>query len=86
MYVQFVDDYIEKKLEEDEKYIICSFFELRVKYDKPEDEINEILPILKNKLRNMRYKILNIGDDYTYYGTPERVKENQYFVAIKEQI
>lgn len=85
MYIQFVDDYIEKKLEEDEEYIICSYFELRVKYDKSEVEINEILPLLKNKLSNMRYKILNRGDDYSYYGTPARVKENQFFVAMKER-
>lgn len=86
MYIQFVDDYIEKKVEEDENYIICSYFELRVKYDKSEAEVYEILHLLRNKLTNMRYKIFNRGEDYLYYGKPNKVKENQFFVAIKERI
>ena len=86
MYIQFVDDYIEKKVEEDENYIICSYFELRVKYDKSEAEVYEILHLLRNKLTNMRYKIFNRGEDYLYYVKPNKVKENQFFVAIKERI
>lgn len=85
MYIQFVDDYIEKKVEEDENYIICSYFELRVKYDKSEAEVYEILRLLKNRLTNMRYNLYYKGDDYSYYGKPAKVKGNQFFVAIKER-
>jgi len=84
MDLNFVDYYINKKLEEDEKYIICSFYELRVKYDLTEEFINEHLPIIKNKLRNMKYNLFFRGDLYLYHGTTKKVKENQHFVAIKE--
>ena len=83
MYKQFVDDYIDRKLEENENCIICSFFELRVKYNKTEAEVYEILNLLKNRLTNMRYKLYYKGQ---YYSQTEKVKENQFFVAIKEQI
>lgn len=83
MDIQFVDDYIERKLEENEKCIICSYFELRVKYNKSDAEIYEILNLLKIRLTNMRYKLYYKGE---YYSQTEKVKENQLFVAVKEQI
>lgn len=83
MDIQFVDDYISDKIEKDEKYIICSYYDLRVNYDKSDDFINEHLHIMKNKLENMRYKIFNVGEAYLYYGASTKVKENQLFVAIK---
>ena len=86
MDIQFVDDYIDEKIEEDEKYIICWYYELRVKKNKSDDFINEHLHIIKNKLQNMRYRILGVGEAYLYYGETRKVKENQLFVAIKEQI
>lgn len=83
MLIQFVDEYIERKLEEDEKCIICSFFELRVIHNRKEEELNEILYLLETRLTNMRYKLYHKGE---YYNRTDKVKDNQFFVAVKEQI
>ena len=43
MNLKFVDDYIQKKLSENENYIRYTFYELRVKNNLSEDEVDKFL-------------------------------------------
>ena len=48
MTMQFVTDYIDKKLKENPNYISYTFYELRVKNNLSEDEVDEFLRINKD--------------------------------------
>ena len=45
MDLQFVDNYINKKLEENENYIRYTFYELRIKNNLSEEEVDKFLAL-----------------------------------------
>ena len=50
MTMQFVTDYIDKKLKENENFIRYTFYELRVKNNLSEEDVDEFLRIKLAKL------------------------------------
>lgn len=85
MTVDFVNKYLEQKIEENEEYIVCSYFDLRVNNNVPDNEICEFQYFAKNKLSNMRYNVFFKGEKYIYNGVLNTVKDNQVLIAIKEK-
>ena len=84
MDVKFVGNVIDEKQEKDEKYLVFSFFELRVTYNLTEDEISKFLELSKNRLENSNYKVYFTGESYTYLGQTKKVRDNELMIAIKE--
>lgn len=82
MDVNFVGKVIDEKQEKNEKYIVFSFYELRVKYNLTEDEISKFLELSKNRLENTNYKVYFTGEEYTYQGITKKVQDNELMVAI----
>ena len=39
MTTQFVSDYLEEKMDQNEEYIVCTFFDLRVKHNVQEKDV-----------------------------------------------
>ena len=72
-------DLIEKTLEEktniNMNYIKYTYYELRVKYNLSEQDINRFLYLLQTKLQNK----------YKYNNEEQIVKDNELIVAIKEE-
>ncbi len=60
MTVKFVEDYLDSKLKENEEYIVCTFYELRVKYNLSEEDVDKFLEWGRNKLQNMGYRIFSL--------------------------
>ena len=85
MTIQFITDYLDKKLEENEDYITISFYELRVKNGFSESEIDKFLELARNRLLNMNYQVFFTGAKYKYNGVEKIVQDNEYMVAIKEK-
>ena len=83
MTLQFVGDYLDKKIKSDPYYIVCTYFDLRVRNNLSEGEIFEFLNLSRNKLENMGYKIYFRGSKYTYNNTTKIVKDNELLVAVK---
>ena len=84
MNVNFVGKIIDEKQEQNDKYIVFSFFELRVKYNLTEEQISEFLKLSKNRLENTKYKVFFTGEEFTYQGQKKKVKDNELMIAIKE--
>ena len=84
MDVNFVGKVIDEKQEQDDKYIIFSFFELRIKYNLTEEQISEFLKLSKNRLENTKYKVYFTGEEFTYQGQTRKVLDNELMIAIKE--
>ena len=85
MTTKFVTDYLDKKIEENEDYIICTFYDLRIKNNLSEEKVQEFLKLAKIRLENMNYQVYFTGAKFTYKNTRKVVENNQYMIAIKEE-
>ena len=85
MNLKFVDDYIQKKLSENENYIRYTFYELRVKNNLSEDEVDKFLELNKNYLEKKGYKVFFTGAKFTYENANRTVQPKELMIAIKEK-
>ena len=80
-----VSEYLDEKMDKDENYIRCTFYELRVKKNLTEHETNQFLDYCKIRLRNNNYKIYVTGQRYVYNDANMTVQDNELLVAIKDE-
>lgn len=85
MTTQFVSDYLDEKMEQNEEYIVCTFFDLRVKHNVEEKDVQKFLELSKIKLENLDYKVYFTGTEFLFKGDRKKVKENEYMIAIKDR-
>ena len=83
MNTKFVGDIIDEKLEKNDEIVVFSFYELRIKYNLTEEEIEKFLTLSKNRFENSKYKVYFTGEKYEYENEIKTVKENELMVAIK---
>lgn len=86
MTMEFVNDYIEEKTNNNEDYVVFSFFELRIKCNLTEEETDKFLELAKNKFENMHYQVFFTGAQYTYKGIPRTVQDNELMIAVREEM
>ena len=85
MTTQFVERYLNNKINENENYIVCTFYDLRVKNNLSEEDVQKFLEWSKNKLENMGYKVYFTGEEYVYKSENMKVEDNQYMIAIQRR-
>lgn len=78
-----VDDYIEMKISENEKFIEFSYYDLKIKFNLTEDEIQEFLRMAKNDLEINDYDVYFTGAKYRYKNMTKMVESNKFMIAIK---
>ena len=78
MNIEFVVNYISNKLKENKNYIRYTFYELRVKNNLSEEEVDESLKINKSYLEDKGYNVYFTGANRT-------VQDNELMIAIKEE-
>lgn len=83
----FIIKYIDKKLKEseDENYIRYTFYDLRIKNNLTEEEIDRFLKINKDYFENKGYNVFFTGAKFTYRDVNLIVKDNELMIAIKEK-
>jgi len=81
---RFTINYIEEKEKENSNYIRYSFYELRVKSNLSEDEVDEFLRINRNYFENKGYKVYFTNARFTYNNASMIVQPNELMIAIKE--
>ena len=79
MTLEELDKDINKKIAENEEFVRYTFFELKVKHNLSEGEIDEA----RNKFENLGYRVYFTGAKYNYQGENRIVESNEYLVAIK---
>lgn len=82
---QFVADYIDYKIKENENYIRYTFYELRVKNNLSEEETEVFLKINKDYFENKGYNVFFTGARFTYENANRMVQPNELMIAIKEK-
>ncbi len=82
----FVIDYINAKMQEseDKNFIRYTFYELRVKNNLSETELNRFFTINKNYFENNGYNVYFTGAKFKYKNQSMIVQENELMIAIKE--
>lgn len=84
MTVQFVEKYLENKLKENEEYIVCTFYDLKVRHDLSDEDVDKFLEWSRNKLQNIGYKVFFTGAKFVYQNANRTVQDNELMIAIKE--
>ena len=83
MTLEELDQDINKKMLDNEDFIRYTYFELKVKQNLSEEEIDEVLRLARNKLENLGYRVYFTGAKYEYEGKERIVETNELLVAIK---
>ncbi len=81
---QFIIELISKKEEENEEFVKYTFYELRVKYNLTEQEVNQVLKISKDYFENKGYKVYFTGARFEYQNASRMVQDNELMIAIRE--
>ncbi len=81
--VEFIDNELNKKLAANDKLIVYTYFELRVKLNLSKLEANRFLELTRIKLENIGYRVYTTGETYIFENHAKVVQENELLVAIK---
>lgn len=84
MTTQFVENLINEKMIINENEIAFTFYELRVKHNLSEKQVDEFLALCKTRLENLDYQVYFTGAKFTYQNANRTVQDNELMVAIKE--
>jgi beta-N-acetylglucosaminidase len=80
----FTINYINQKELENENFIRYTFYELRVKNNLSEDEVDTFLRINRDYFENKGYKVYFTNARFTYNNANMIVQPNELMIAIKE--
>lgn len=86
MTIQDITNYLDNKIEQNEEEIKITFYELRIKNDLSELEIDGFLTLCKIRLENMGYKVFFTGAKFTFKNINRIVQPNELMIAIKENV
>lgn len=81
----FVIKYIDNKLKEVENpnFIRYTFYELRIKNNLTEEEIDRFLKINKDYFENKGYEVFFTGAKFIYKDIALTVQDNELMIAVK---
>lgn len=82
---KFVTEYINRKMQEDENYIRYTFYELKVKNNLTDEELQIFLEMNKNYFENKGYEVYFTGAKFIYQNCNRIVESNELMIAIKER-
>lgn len=83
MDLEFIEQYINNKLSENEDYVRITFYDLRVKNNLTQEETENFVRLVKNRLENIGYKVYTTDDKYEYKNANMTVQPNELLIAIK---
>lgn len=81
---RFTISLIKSKEKENEDYIRYLYYELKVKDNLSEEEIDEVLRISRDYFENKGYKVYFTNAEFEYQNAKRKVEINEYMIAFKE--
>ena len=73
--------YIDYRIEQQNNYIVFTYYELRIKMKMTKSETLSFLHIVRQKLEDKGYSIYTTGQKFYFNGT-KIVEDNQLMVAV----
>ena len=82
----FIINFINRKEKESENkdYIEYSYYELKIKANLSEKQIDEVLRVSRDYFENKNYYVYFTNAEFEYNGEKRKVEINDYMVAIKQ--
>lgn len=77
--------FLNNKISQNEDFIRITYFEMRIKENLTQEEMEEFLETAKIKLKNFNYKVYEVGNKYWYNGNSYVVQTNELLIAVKPQ-
>ena len=81
---QFTNELIKSKEIENTNYIRYSYYELKVKDNLTEKEIDYVLKSSRDYFENKGYKVYFTNAEFEYQNVKRKVEINEYMIAFKE--
>ena len=85
MTLEYITEYIDKKIYKNDQIVIFTFYELRVKENLSEEETAVFLHFCKQRLINLGYKIYETGEHFILEEKERVVRSNILIIAIKDK-
>ncbi len=83
MTLEFLNELIENKINQNKYYIQFTFYELIAKYDLHSCDSDGITQFIKQKLINYGYTVYTTGENYTFNSITYTIPINILLIAIK---
>lgn len=82
----FIINFINKKEKEskNKNYIEYSYYELKVKANLSEKQIDELLRVSRDYFENKNYNVYFTNAEFEYNGQKRKVETNDYMIALKQ--
>lgn len=81
---KFIFSFIESKQKENPEFIKYSYYELKIKYNLTNEEIDQVLKVSRDYFENQNYKVYFTNARYEYNGASQNVQPNELLIAFKE--
>ena len=81
---EFIFEYIAFKEKENPEFIRYSYYELKVKSNLSDDEIDKFLKVNRDYFENHGYNVYFTNARYEYKGGFQNVQPNELMIAFKE--
>ncbi len=79
----FIINFIALKEKENPSYIRYSYYELKVKLNCNEKEIDEVLRVSRDYFENKNYKVYFTNAEFEYQNARRKVESNELMIAVK---
>lgn len=86
MYLEELTEMIEQKIAQNSSKVVFSYYELRLKRNLSQSDLDKVLELITIYLENKNYKVYKTGDTYLYQNQLLEVQTNELLVAIKEDL
>ena len=83
--IKLIENTLSNKIKKDSNYIRYTFYELRVKNNLSEEDVDEFLRINRDYFENKGYKVYFTNARFTYQNANRLVQPNELMIAIKEE-
>ena len=77
-------NFLDKKIEKNERFIKITFFELRIEQNLSEQETKDFIKLAENRLTNLGYKVFTRKDEDESKNNKIKLKDNELLIGIRE--
>lgn len=82
---RFTINFINEKVNENEEYIRYSFYELKIKNNLSDNEIDYVLKVSRDYFENKNYSVYFTNAKFEYQNAYRMVQPNELLIAIKNR-
>ena len=79
---KFVENFVNVKITKNNDIVKFSYFEIKIKMNMDEEDIDRFLKCSKIILEDQGYQVYQLGEKYNFEGEQRKVEDNEFLVAI----